>query len=370
MKLPYINLNQQWNAEKKKLLPIISKVLSRGVYVGGSEISKFERRVSKICGKKYAVALNSGTDALTLSLFLLNIKKGDEVITPPNSFISSTTSIHHVGAKPVFVDVLNDQNIDPKLIEKAITKKTKAIMPVHLTGRVCQMDKILSISKKYKIPIIEDAAQSIGSKFMKKPSGSFGEINCFSVHPLKNLNACGDGGFLVTNNKKIYNSALKMRNHGLEDRNIVKSFGFISRMDNLQAAILNFRLSNLKNVIKKRRQNANYYIQNINRDFYLLPFEKKNEFNTYHTFVIQTKFRNKLKNYLEKKGIGTAIHYPIPIHFQPAAKYLRYKKGHFPKAEKQAKEILTLPIHQNLKTKDLQKVVNCLNKFAKKHYEI
>ena len=365
-KLPYVDLKLQWEVEKKKLLPIISKTLSKGEYVGGIEIKKFENSVAKICKKKFAVALNSGTDALTLSLYLIGIKKGDEVITPPNSFISSTTSICHVGAKPVFVDVLEDQNIDPNLIEKAITNKTKAIMPVHLTGRVCKMDKIAAISKKYNIPIIEDAAQSIGSKFNNKPAGFFGKVNCFSVHPLKNLNACGDGGFLVTDDKKIYQSALKMRNHGLEDRNIVNNFGFISRMDNLQASILNFRLKNLNKVIKKRRENAKFYFNNINKNFYKLPLENKGEFNTYHTFVIQTKFRDQLKKYLSIKGIGTAIHYPIPIHLQPAAKHLNYRKGQFPNTENQAKKILTLPIHQNLKIKELKKIVFHLNNFAKK----
>ena len=366
MKIPYVNLSLQWEKEKKLLLPIISKTLSKGSFVGGKEIETFEKSVAKLCGKKYAIALNSGTDALTLALYLLGIKKGDEVITPTNSFISSTTSICHVGAKPVFVDVLEDQNINPDLIEKAITKKTKAIMPVHLTGRICDMKKIIKIAKKYNIQIIEDAAQSIGSKYMGKPSGSFGKINCFSVHPLKNLNACGDGGFLVTDNFKFYNLALKLRNHGLEERNTVKTFGFLSRMDVLQANILNFRIKKLKNIIKKRRNNAKFYFKNIDRKFYFIPDEKKEEFNTYHTFVIQTDFRDKLKNFLKKNGIETAIHYPIPIHLQPAAKYLLYKKGQFPNAEKQAKKILTIPVHQNLEKKDLERVVYYLNQFVKK----
>lgn len=367
MKLPYVNLGYQWKHEQKKILPVILKTFRDGEYVGGKEIKKFESSVAKLCGKKFAVALNSGTDALTLSLFLLGIKKGDEVITPPNSFISSTTSILHVGAKPVFVDVKEDQNINENLIEKAITKKTKAIMPVHLTGRVCDMSKIISISKKYNIPIIEDAAQSIGSKYKNKTAGSFGKINCFSTHPLKNLNACGDGGFLVTNEKKTYLSALKMRNHGLESRNIVNNFGFLSRMDSLQASILNFRLKNLKKVIKARRSNARFYFKHIDKNFYKLPYEKKSEFNTYHTFVIKTKLRDKLKKYLNSKGIGTAIHYPVPIHLQPAAKYLNYKRGQFPNAEKQAKEILTLPIHQHLSKKNLEKITFYLNNFAKKN---
>jgi dTDP-4-amino-4,6-dideoxygalactose transaminase len=267
----------------------------------GGEIDKFEKKIAKLCRVKYAVALNSGTDALTIGMYLLGVRRGDEVITPPNSFISSTSSIIHLGAKPVFADVLDNQNIDPKEIKKKITKKTKAIMPVHLTGRVCQMKEIIDISKKYNIPVIEDAAQSIGSMYYGKKSGSFGDIGCFSAHPLKNLNACGDAGFLVTNNSKIYKKAKILRNHGLEDRNLVKNFGYISRMDILQASILNFRLKKLNSTIFKRRQNAKFYLNNIDRKFYDLIDEKKFEFNTYHTFVIQTKKRNKLINYLKKK---------------------------------------------------------------------
>jgi dTDP-4-amino-4,6-dideoxygalactose transaminase len=270
--------------------------------------------------------------------------------------------ITHIGAKPVFVDVLDDQNINPDLIESAITKKTKAIMPVHLTGRICEMKKIKSISEKYNIPIIEDAAQSIGSKYYGKPAGSFGQIGCFSTHPLKNLNAIGDGGFLTTNDKNIFNKAKTFSNHGLANRNLVKHFSFLSRMDVIQSAVLNFRLQNLKYIISARRKNAEFYLKNLNRARYFFKNEKPYEFNTYHTFVIQTKDRDKVANYLKKNNIGTAIHYPIPLHLQPAAKYLGYKKGDFPKTEKQSKEILTIPIHQYLTKKELRKVVDTLNK--------
>lgn len=365
MKIPYINLGLQWKKERKDLSNIFQRILKQGIYVDPDsyEVKSFENKISKICATKYALSLNSGTDALTLGLCLIGVRKGDEVITPPNSFISSTSVITHIGAKPVFVDVLEDQNINPSLIEKAITKKTKAIMPVHLTGRVAEMREILKISKKYNIPVIEDAAQSIGSKYHKKPSGSFGKVGCFSGHPLKNLNGIGDCGFLTTNDKKIYNMAKSMRNHGLEDRNIVKKFGFLSRMDVLQAAVLNYRIKNLKKIIQSRRKNAEFYINNINRNKFKVIEEKKYQFNTYHTFVLQTDNRDKLKKYLASKGIGTAIHYPIPIHLQPAAKFLGYKKGSFPMTEKQSKKIITLPIHQNLKKSELSKIVNLLNQF-------
>jgi dTDP-4-amino-4,6-dideoxygalactose transaminase len=363
MKIPYVNLSAQWTVEKRKILSIISNVFKKGEFVNGKEVDNFEKNISRFCDTKYAVSFNSGTDALTIALILLGVKRGDEVITPPNSFISSTASIVHIGAIPVFADVLRDQNIDPKKIKKLITKKTKAIMPVHLTGRVCEMKEILQISKNYGVPIVEDAAQSIGSKYFDKKAGSFGSIGCFSAHPLKNLNAAGDGGFFVTNNSTFYTKAQEMKNHGLINRNKVKKFGYISRMDVLQAAILNYRLSNLNTVILKRRKNAEFYLKNLDRKKYFVVDEKDYQFNTYHTFVIQTKKRDRLIKYLKKKGIGSAIHYPIPIHLQPAAKYLNYKKGDFPETESQARKIITIPIHENLRQKDLDYILNNLNNF-------
>lgn len=363
LKIPYVNLSKQWKREKRDLLKIFDKVLSKGNWVGGSEIEKFEEKIKKVCKTKYAIALNSGTDALTLGLHMLNIKKGDEVITTPNSFIASAATIAHLGAIPKFVDVLPDQNINPDLIEKSITRKTKAIMPVHLTGRVSEMKKILQISKKYKLPIIEDCAQSIGSKYMNKSSGSFGSVGCFSAHPLKNLNAIGDAGYLVTNNQEIYKKIKDLRNHGMTNRDKIESFGYVSRMDNLQAAILNYRLKNLDEVIKLRRSNVNFYKKNLNPKFVFIPKEKKYEFNTYHTFVIQVSKRDKLRDFLKKHKIGTAIHYPIPIHLQPACKKFSYNKGDFPETEKQAEKILTLPINQFLNSSDLKYIVEKVNSF-------
>ena len=363
MKISYVNLPQQYKIERKKILSVIDKTLATGQYVGGDEVQKFEKNISKLLKVKFCVALNSGTDALTLGLHAMGVRRNDEVITTPNSFVASTAVIVHLGAKPVFVDVKNDQCIDPELIEKSITKKTKAIMVVHLTGRVCEMDKILRISKKYNIPIIEDAAQAVGSKYKNKMAGSFGKVACFSAHPLKNLNALGDSGYLTTNSKKIADFIKDLRNHGMTKRNKIKNFGYVSRMDNLQAAILNLRLKNLNKINNKRRKNAKFYINNLNKKFVYIPKENSNEFNTYHTFVVQVANRTKLKNYLEKKGIETSIHYPIPIHLQPAAKKLKYKVGDFKITETQSKKILTLPVNQFLKKSDLKKICREINNF-------
>ena len=329
MKIPYVNLRKQYLEEKNQLISKIKKVLNSGEYVGGDEVKKFEKKISKLLNVKHCIALNSGTDALTLGLYALGVRSGDEVITTSNSFIASTAVIVHLGAKPVFVDIKKDQNIDPRLIEKAITKKTKVIMPVHLTGRVCDMERILKIAKKYNLQVLEDAAQAVGSKFAGKFSGTFGTIGCFSAHPLKNLNAIGDSGYLTTNSSKIANMILDLRNHGMTNRNVVKSFGYVSRMDNLQAAILNFRLDK--------------------------------EFNTYHTFVVQVPKRDSLKKYLKKNGVETVIHYPIPIHLQPAYKKLGFKKSYLPETIQQSKKIITLPINQFLKQKEIKKICRLIN---------
>tara|TARA_A100001015_G_scaffold124071_1_gene137519 strand:+ start:6982 stop:8097 length:1116 start_codon:yes stop_codon:yes gene_type:complete len=364
MKIPYVNLKRQFLEERKELLKVIDKSLLSGKYVTNSDQVKiFEEKVSKICGTKYCLSLNSGTDALTLGLHCLGVKRGDEVITTSNSFIASTAVIVHLGAIPVFVDVKNDQNINEELIEKKISKKTKAIMAVHLTGRMCNMRKIVQISKKYNIPIIEDAAQAIFSAYLGKKSGSYGKVGCFSSHPLKNLNSMGDGGYLVTDDKKIYEKIFDLRNHGMSNRNIVKNFGYVSRMDNLQAAILNYRLKNLKEIIRSRRKNFKIYAKNLNTKFIYFPEEKKEEFNTYHTFVIQVKHRDKLKRFLNSNKIETTIHYPIPIHMQPAYKKMNFKKQILPVTEKQAKTILTLPINQFITKRNIELICNKVNKF-------
>ncbi|MBH30592.1 MAG: transcriptional regulator [Candidatus Marinimicrobia bacterium] len=361
--IPYVNLAAQWEDDREELLPIIDNLLGSGHYVGGEEIDKFEDQISKRCEVKYAVALNSGTDALTLALYLLNVGKGDEVITPPNSFIASTAVIMHLGAVPVFVDVLSDQTMDPEKIEAAITKKTKAIMPVHLSGRICNMDPIIDIAKQYGLKVVEDAAQAVGSKYHNRTSGSMGDIGCFSTHPLKNLNACGDGGFLTTNHEDLYSITKSLRNHGMVDRGRVNTFGYVSRMDNLQATILNYRLKKLDQIIEKRRINAEYYFKNINSEKVVLPHEKEYEFNTYHTFVIQIDKRNELKELLFTHGIETAIHYPTPIHLQPAATRLGYKLGDFPVTEEQSKKILTLPINQQLTENEMEYITTTMNRF-------
>lgn len=363
LKIPYVNLKAQWESEKSELMPIVESVLASGNYVGGEVVDQFETAISKFLGSPYCVAVNSCTDALVLGLAALGVRRGDEVITPPNSFIASTAAIVHLGATPVFVDVLPNQSIDPNLIERAITKKTKAIMPVHLGGRMADMDQISKIADNYGIAVIEDAAQSIGSTFDGKLSGTFGEVGCFSAHPLKNLNALGDGGFVCFKSHEMAEEVRKLRSHGLIDRNTVENFGYVSRLDAIQAAVLTFRLTRLAATIKSRRANAELYRSMLNRNYVFVPDDDPREQNSYHTFVVQVDRRDELIAHLLSCGIGTAIHYPIPIHLQPAAKFLGFNEGSFPVTEKQAKRILTLPINQHLKKHEIETIVQTINSF-------
>lgn len=361
--IPYVNLAAQWEMEKKDLLPIIEEVMSSGWFIGGKHVDNFEEQAAQFCGVKHCVALNSGTDALVCGLIALGVGRGDEVITPPNSFIASTAAIAHIGAVPVFADVLADQNIDPSKVEEVITDRTKAIMPVHLTGRVARMAEINEIASRHNLGVIEDAAQSIGSKIDGVNSGAAGDVGCFSAHPLKNLNASGDAGFLVTDNSEIADRVRSMRNHGLVGRNIVEQFGYVSRMDALQAAILCYRLERLPEVIDRRRQNAMRYFDKLKVLDLQLPHEAENEFNTYHTFVIQLERRDELADFLKARGIETAIHYPVPIHLQPASKYLGHAKGDFVATEEQADRILTLPVHQYLDDAIIDQICSAISEF-------
>ena len=366
--ISYVNLIKQAKEEKGEIFASLNKLFRNGQFILGNETKKFEKNISSYLKVQECVALNSGTDALTFGLSLAGVRKGDEVITPPNSFIGSSAAIVHLGAIPIFVDVRFDQNINPEEIEKKITKKTKAIMPVHLSGLPCDMEKIMKISKKYNLPVIEDAAQAIGTKYKDKFVGTFGEVGCFSAHPLKNLNAMGDAGYLVTNNRKISEKIRLMRNHGIKERDKVVTFGFVSRMDNIQATILNLRLKKLKKVIRRRRTNAKLYFKELsNLKNIALPIERKNYFHTYHTFVIQADDRDKLKNYLEKKGISTKIHYPYLIFEQEAYKniFKNIDLKKFPISRNLNKRILTLPINQYMTKKEIKKICSEIKNFYK-----
>lgn len=365
--IPYVDLAAQFNEQRDTILPAIVAALARGDYVGGEAVAQLESELSSFFGGFGVVTCNSGTDALLMSLLALGIGRGDEVITPVNSFVASTSVIVHVGATPVLVDVLDDQNIDPDAVERAVTPKTKAIMPVHLTGRVCDMPALRAIAERHGLAIIEDAAQAIGSRLDGQLAGTFGDGGCFSAHPLKNLGAVGDAGFLVLRDETICQRLRRYRTHGMKDRDTIAEFGIVSRMDTLQAVVLLERLKLLPSVISRRRRNAAIYqvalAPEIDAKRLFVPPCRENELNTFHTFVIQVERRDELKSYLGAHGIGTAIHYPTPIHLQPAAAKLGYPRGSFPVAERQASRILTLPVRETMREDDVYRVVECIRRF-------
>lgn len=360
--IPYVDIGGQYRSQRDELLPLIDALLSSGQYILGEEVAKFEKAFASLCGTRYAVAVANGTDSLILSYRALGIQPGDEVITAPNSWISSASSIALIGARPVFVDVLKDQTMDPEKLEKAITSKTKAILPVHLTGKCADMNPILEVAKKKNIAVIEDAAQSVGARYFGKAAGSMGAIGSFSLHPLKNLNACGDAGILTTNNEALYRKLASLRHHGLEDRNTVNEWGYNSRLDALQAAILNYRFKHLPKIIERRRYNANFYRHEL-KDLVYCPEDREGCFDVYHLFVIQAERRDALKEFLAKDGIHSAIHYPIPIHLQPCARQLGYHKGSFPEVERQSEQILSLPVHQEMTDPQLERVTKRIRSF-------
>jgi dTDP-4-amino-4,6-dideoxygalactose transaminase len=361
--VPYVNFPAQYAGERDDLHAIFERVFRTGEFVGGSEVEAFERQVAEYLGVRHCVALNSGTDALILGLKAAGVGPGDEVITAPNSFVASAAAIVHVGAQPVFADVLPDQSIDPMAVAAAVGPRTRAIMPVHLTGRVAPMDAIMQVAEKHGLVVIEDAAQAIGSKLDDRMAGAIGHVGCFSTHPLKNLNGAGDGGLLVTSDDAIDARVRRQRSHGMVDRNTVAEWGLVSRMDVLQAAILRYRLKSLPEVIHRRRRNAGRYRELLDTAHVQLPPDRRAEFNTWHTFVIQVDGRDALQARLAERGVGTAIHYPTPIHLQPAARSLGYRRGDFPVAEAQAARILTLPIHQFLTDDDVAFVAAEVNGF-------
>jgi dTDP-4-amino-4,6-dideoxygalactose transaminase len=361
--VPYVNLSAQFAEEKDDIHDAVDETFEKGHFVGGSAIELLEEELANFVGVRHVVAVNSGTDALILGLKAMNIGPRDEVITPPNSFVASTAVIVAVGATPVFADVRDDQNIDPQAVSAAITPRTRAIMPVHLTGRVADMGPIMELAQRHGLAVIEDAAQAIGSRYEGRNSGSFGTCAAFSTHPLKNLNAAGDGGFLATNDPDIANTVRLLRNHGLADRDTVTVWGTVSRMDVLQAELLRRRLRRLGSVIERRRQNAENYKRLLAKLPVFFPQCRNHEFNTFHLFVIQADRRNELQTYLRSRGVGTGIHYPVPIHLQPAAASLGFRRGDFPVTERQSDRILSLPIHQFVTLDDQAYVADEIGQF-------
>lgn len=366
--VPYVDLISQHRAIKNEIMSAVEDVIDSGQFVLGNKVQEFEKEFSDLCGVKFSIGVGNGTDALLLALKVLDIGEGDEVITVANSFISSASCIKLVGATPVLVDAGEDYNIDPSKLSNAVSPKTKAILPVHLTGRPCDMDAINKIAKKYGLHVIEDAAQAVGAEYKGGKVGALGDIGCFSLHPLKTLNACGDGGMITTNCEKIAKRLQIMRNLGLETRDNCVEWSSNSRLDSLQAAILLVKLKYFEEWTEGRRQNATFYRDTLGslKGVTLPSEEKVFERPVYHTFVIQAEERDRLILYLREKGIGTAIHYPVPIHLSDVGKELGYPLGSFPISETQSKSILSLPVYPEVTKEKLNWVCENIKNFYSK----
>jgi dTDP-4-amino-4,6-dideoxygalactose transaminase len=360
-----VDIAGQHRAIKDELLEAISEVLDTGTFVLGEPVREFEDRFADLCGTRFAIAVNSGTDALLLALRVLGIGPGAEVITVPSSFIATGSAIVLSGARPVFVDVGDDYNMDPALVEAAITERTRAILPVHLTGRPADMNAIRALADRRGLPIVEDAAQAVMAEYQGSRTGSLGTLGCFSLHPLKTLNACGDGGVVTTDDAVLAEKLRILRNLGLRTRDECVVWSGNSRLDSIQAAILLVKMRHVADWTEARRVNAAFYRRALaDLPGLTLPLEERpHEYAVYHTFMIQTAQRDALRQFLAGRGIETNVHYPVPIHLHPAAAELGLRPGSFPVAERQAKHFLSLPVHQGLTHGQRQAVVDAVCEF-------
>lgn len=367
MNIPLVDLKVEYQLIKEEIDNAIKRVVESTNFVGGEELSMFEDEFAGYCGVKYGIATSSGSTALDLCLMALGIGEGDEVITTPNTFIATTEAITHVGAKIVFVDVdPNSYNMDPYQIEHKITSHTKAIIPVHLFGQPCDMDLILAIAKKYGLIVIEDAAQSHGAEYKSKRVGGLGDVAIFSFYPGKNMGAYGHAGIAVTDRTDIAERVRLLANHGRgagKYDHVIEGYNY--RPDTIQAAILRIKLKYLDTWNDKRCKNAEIYNALLEGLPVVTPKAYFYVKHVYHLYVIRDKRRDDLSIWLNSKGISTGIHYPIPLHLQPAYKYLGLSKGSFPVAEEFCSEALSLPMFPELKESQIRMVVQKIKEFLK-----
>ena len=348
----------------KELKEASNRVIDSNWYILGKEVEKFEKEFADYLGVKYCIGVGNGLEALHIVLRAYDIGRGDEVIIPSNTYIATALAVSYAGATPIFVEpVERTYNINPVLIEEKITKKTKAIMPVHLYGQACDMDPINEVAWKYNLKVIEDAAQAHGATYKGRKCGTLGDASGFSFYPTKNLGALGDAGAVTTNDKEVAEKVRALRNYGSEKHYYNKYMGFNSRLDEMQAAILRVKLRHLEEFNEERKMIAQLYLNNLQDTDLILPYVPEWTEPVWHQFVIRSKKRDKLQKYLKVKGIETAIHYPVPIHLQEAYKHLEYKKRDFPIAEKIANEILSLPMWVGLKRDEIEMICKAIGNF-------
>ena len=366
-KVPFVDFPKHYRTYEEELIAAIKNMLSKGDLILREEVRQFEHNIANFLGLRYAVGVNSCTDAMYFSLLAASIKPGDEVVTVAHTFVATVADIVHCGATPILIDVGDDYNMNANLVDEVITPKTKAIMPVHLNGRVCDMEKLMRIASEHDLLVIEDAAQALGAAFDGKKAGSFGLTGCFSFYPAKSLGAAGDAGIVVTDSEEIADQIRLYRDHGRQTKNDTALFGFNSRLDNLQAAILNVKFKYLPGWIERRREVANIYQQGLSDLPYLRlpppPEPGGRYFDTYQNYVIRAQDRDKLATYLAESGIETLISWPKPMHHQKALNLSRF---HLPLTEQLTREVLSLPMNTELSNEQVESVIDTVRKFYKR----
>jgi dTDP-4-amino-4,6-dideoxygalactose transaminase len=365
MRVKYSYLKAQFSDHQTIFKKISEEVIETGDYTIGKSVDEFEGMFSALIGTKFAVGVNSGTDALFLSLKAIGIGPGDEVITAPNTFIATVGAIVATGATPVFVDVTDEYVINPDLIENAINKRTRALMPVHYAGVAADMDKIMDLAHQHGLPVVEDSCQAISASINGKNVGRFGVTGGFSMHPLKNLNVWGDSGVIVTDNEEIRERLILLRNHGLRNRDEVDIYGYNSRLDSIQAVVGKHLIKDIDWITETRIKWAKKLDAALSEldEYVSVPTRRDHKRYVHHLYMFSAKDRDKLLSYLINNNIEAKVHYPIPMHLQRCAAHLGYKEGDFPITESQARSIITLPVHQHLEEEQVDYMIYKINKF-------
>jgi len=362
--VPYLDLKAQMRPLRREIDAAIAHTLDNCSFCLGPDVTKFEQDFARFCDAEHCIGFNSGTSALHIALLLLDIGRDDEVITTPSTFVATSWAISYVGARPVFVDVDDATfNLNAGLVEKAITPRTRGILPVHLYGHPADLDPLLVIARKHRLPLVEDACQAHGARYKGRRVGTFGVMSAFSFYPGKNLGAYGEGGALLTNKAAFAARARSLREHGSRERYYHEEIGFNYRMEGIQGAVLGVKLKHLEQWTAQRRRVAHRYHELLEDTPLQLPREAPGCESAYHLYVVRHPRRDALKQYLEKNKIGCALHYPLPLHLQKCYASLGYKAGDFPVAEKAARECLSLPIYPELTDDQLECVAEVIKEF-------
>ncbi|MCX6895729.1 MAG: DegT/DnrJ/EryC1/StrS family aminotransferase [Verrucomicrobia bacterium] len=365
--VPYLDLAAQLRPIRAEVDAAIARTLDNNSFCLGPDVAQFEKDFARFCGAQHCLGMNSGTSALHIALLLLGVGPGDEVITTPYTFVATSWAISYVGAKPVYVDIDATFNLDPALVERAITPRTKAILPVHLYGHPCDMDALLAIGKKHNLPLVEDACQAHGAKYKGRTVGTLGSISAFSFYPAKNLGAAGEGGALVTNDAAFAARAKSLREHGSTKRYHHDEVGFNYRMEGLQGAVLGVKLKHLAQWQAGRRRVAARYAELLAGTPLQLPQQADYAESAWHLYTVRHARRDELKKFLDENGVGNAVHYPMPLHLQKCYASLGYQPGDFPVAERASREVLSLPMFAELTDAQLERVAAVVSGFFHKH---